>query len=361
MSASFGLEESPQSLDSDPNWRPPALLRVRPAWARGPLVSLLGLMLALPFAAPAGGDARFSVCPPARTPKRGAQVLLDTPANLRSSPGGPIREVLSPGSPGLLGGRAVVLGVRGSWYEIGGQPEYAGDRDPHPRGYVHSSNIQPVCMIRSAEDVPAGPDGKPVLGRIEGPEGIQLAAFGRKSEVFERGGDEVLLQTQDPDFPLGYFVNADEMHGGELILFGPQGFAVWKAYDIESSFGRVHFAGIRSDGEITIATEFECLPLYLTAKVKGRRVQLLGSKFHEWSRHQGIRDDPWLVGHDLKSCSMRRKDGREVELPPGERLDLLGLTPDARAIRVRRLRDGSEGIVDPAVAAACFDNRHCAG
>jgi hypothetical protein len=286
-------------------------------------------------------------------------IRLDLPANVRGSPRGRIlwkEPKFGPGS--RLGRVAQVIQSDNIWLEVRALPRYVADTAPVARGWIHVSNVQPVCVIRGSQDLAALPGEPSRVERIapaesEGLSDIELRAFGRGTghviQVQRPFEGEFLFETGDERRPLAYIVDADDMTAGDLVAFGLDGPVIWKHR------GRIGLDQVRAGGEIVLDEDFECLPLLRTLAVRGGRFLTLATRFAENARAQTV-PPPFGSG---RTCTMIRPSGEVVRLAPGEGLQLEGLTPRG-LIRVRRSA-GGEGTIDPSLAAECFRNRLCAG
>jgi hypothetical protein len=300
------------------------------------------------------------LCPPARPARQGESILLDIPANVRAAPGA---RILWTAKSGL--DRIVALRAQGDWWQVR-VARYPTDELPHPApltGWVHLSNVQPVCVITSNRDL-AALGRPPPLERLEsGDEGshaIELRAFGhaaRPAIDVQRPFDrEFLFETGDAQRPLAYLVNADDLTAGALVAFGPDG---PQALPRRETFaGRISLERVRPGGEMSLHDEYSCLPLLRTVVVRGGNFVTVATRFADRARTQTVPDAQDPAGPERR-CTMRTSSGEVKRLAPGEALELEGLSPDGR-LRVHRA-SGGNGTIDPDLADVCFRNRLCAG
>ena len=304
--------------------------------------------------------AAAPLCPPGRPPRLGEKVLLNLPANVRASPGGRIlwKEARFGPDHRLLGQIVRAERRSGDWFLVQASPWRETGSEPPARGWVHVSNVQPVCVIREPDDLTALPSAHSRIERIapasdDGLPQIELRAFGHGTgqtiEVQQPFAYEYLFETGDARHPLAYMIDSDDMTGGALVAFGPAGPLIWEHPD------RISLDQVRAGGEIVLLEDYECMPLFRTLALRNDRFVALAARFVDHARAQSV---PPLFDPD-HPCTMIDKSGKVVRLAPGQKLQLESLTPKG-LIRVR-LGSGVAGTIDPSLAAQCFQNRLCAG
>jgi hypothetical protein len=297
------------------------------------------------------------LCPPARPARQGESILLDFPANVRAAPGARILWTVKSGLD-----RIVALRAQGDWWQVR-VARYPTDERPHPApltGWVHLSNVQPVCVITSDRDLAALGRPPPLVRLERGDEesrAIELRAFGHAARpaiaVQHPFDGEYLFETGDAQRPLAYLVNSDDMTAGALLAFGPDG---PQALPRRETFeGRISLERVRPGGEISIYDEYACLPLLRTVAVRGGGFVTVATRFADRARAQTVPE----AADPARICSMRTPSGEVKRLAPGEALELEGLSPDGR-LRVHRAAGGN-GTIDPELADVCLRNRLCAG